>query len=143
MLEEKAFLKFVANYFNFNETLISRESNIRTLCIVSLFLEGLDYSIKGKIQIDKIKLERKVEIETDGRDITVDLTDFFNHQNENLLYKDKFAIDGFSDFQMKENVLILEIEQLLGFPSTDEDLESFEFQFVKDLIEYYVNKNIP
>ena len=77
MLEEKVFLKFVANYFNFDETLISRESNIRTLCIVSLFLEGLDYSIKGKIQIDKIKLERKVEIETDGRDITVDLTDFF------------------------------------------------------------------
>ncbi len=143
MFEEKTFIKFVADYFKIDETLISIESNIRTLCIVSLFLEDLDYSIKGKLQIDKIKLEKKVEIEIDGRDIMVDLTDFFNHQNERLLYKDRFASDGFSDFQMKETVLILEIEQFLGFPSTDEDLESFVYQSIKDLIEYYIKKNIP
>ena len=143
MLDEKAFIKYIANYLKFDETLISRESNIRTLCIVSLFLEDLHYSIKGKIQIDKIELERKVEIEIDGRDIMVDLTGFFKYQKKNLLFKDRFAIDGFSDFQMKETDLILEIEQLLGFPSTDEELESFEFQFVNDLIEYYFNKNIP
>jgi hypothetical protein len=143
MLEEKTIIKFIADNLKLDETLISSESNIRTLCIVSLFLEDFDYSITGKREIDKIKLEKKLEIEIDGLDIMVDLTDLFNAQNEKLIYKDRFASDGFSDFQMKETVLILEIEQLLGFPSTDEDLESFKYESIMDLIEYYSKKNIP
>ncbi len=145
MIEEQTLIKFIAVTLKVDEIYVSRETNITTLCVISLYLNDLDSSIRNKLQINVPTLNKKIDKEKrNGRDIEIDITDcFVNPSEKPIIYYDRVGFDGFREYIVTEDVLILQIEQLLHFPHTDDEIIEAHFDIIGDLINFYCEKENP
>lgn len=51
MIEEQTLIRFIDESLKVDKIYVSREANIITLCIISLYINDLDSSIRNKLQI--------------------------------------------------------------------------------------------
>lgn len=139
MIEEKTLVRFIAENLDINEIYVSRNTNITTLCVISLYINNKDNYSRNQLQINVNALNKKIEnIEHNGRDIRIDITDYFVSPNEkSIIFQDRVGFDGCCDFQIQEDLLILQIEQYLNFPHTDEEIISADFINIGDLVNFY------
>lgn len=139
MLEERELIKFIAEYLEIDEKLILAEANLSALCAISLFLASRDQSSINKSRIKFNRLSEKLENpKQNGPSLIFDLTKFFDfNEDDRILLEDRIESDGFFDLQLKRDLLILEIEQLLHFPHTNEELIEMKIESVIDLINLY------
>lgn len=139
MIEEKALIKFISETLKVDEIYVSREANITTLYIISLYLNDLDSSSRNQLQINVPTLNKKIDNEKrNGRDIEIDITDcFVNPSDKPIVYYDRVGFDGFREYQITEDVLILQIEQLLHFPHTDDEIIEAHFDIIGEPINFY------
>ena len=112
-----------------DKTYIFDDSNLRTLCVLSNYLEGLDKVDKKKVIVSKDGLKRHAleNIEYKGTYVYADISFLFeNNGNKSVIYKDWTGRDGFYNFEMLELLLILEIENNFNIQIPDDQACSFE-----------------
>ncbi len=112
MLRDKL-INLISNILSIDKTLISEDSNLETLYVLSNYLGGLPEVEKKTVKINRESLKRTIpeNIEYKGGSVYIDISSLFESDSNNkVIYKDNIGRDGFYLFQILQVLLILEIE---------------------------------
>jgi acyl carrier protein len=112
MLRDKL-INLISNILSIDKTLISEDSNLETLYVLSNYLGGLPEVEKKTVKINSESLKRTIpeNIEYKGGSVYIDISSLFESDSNNkVIYKDNIGRDGFYLFQILQVLLILEIE---------------------------------
>lgn len=121
-------LQIASKIFNVDKSVLTEETNIDTLSILSVFLskksqnerQGLIVSKEG-LKSDVLEVSRKSK----GRKLELDISTLFVGSNT-IKYHDELGSDGFCEFQLIPVLFILELEDTLETEIKDEDAGRFE-----------------
>jgi acyl carrier protein len=139
MLRDKL-INLISNILSINKTLISEDSNLETLYILSNYLEGLTEVEKKNVKINRESLKRTIpeNIEYKGGSVYMDISSLFESDSNNkVIYKDNKGRDSFYNFQILEVLLILEIENKFDIQIPDHLAENITT--VGQVISYIKN----
>lgn len=139
MIEQNKLIEIIAKYLDINEKIIVPTANLVGICAISLYFGEQDQSFQNENEINLNRINEELDKpEKNERDLIFDLTKYFENKNDKeILLKDYIAVDGFYDLQLKRDLLILEIEQYLGHPHSDDELAEMKVKSVEDLIKFY------
>ncbi|MCK0179120.1 hypothetical protein MWU50_07450 [Flavobacteriaceae bacterium S0862] len=126
MVKDKL-INLISETLSIDKTLVFEDANLRSLCLLSNYLEGLDKVDKKKIKINKDSLKKNVfeNVTYKGNYLFADISFLFERkENKSVIYKDLRGRDGFYNFEILEVLLILEIESKFDIQIPDEDWDN-------------------
>ncbi len=117
-------INLLSEILSIDKIFIFEDTNLRLLCVLSCYLEGLnDVDIKKvKINVDGLKKNGLQNTKYKSRFAFTDISFLFkSKENKRVIYKDLRGRDGFYNFEILEVLLILEIESKFDIQILDED----------------------
>lgn len=126
-IKEKV-LQIASKIFNVDKSVLTEETNIDTLSILSVFLskksqnerQGLIVSKEG-LKSDILEVNKRFK----DRKSELDISTLFLG-SDTIKYHDELGSDGFYEFQLIPVLFILELEDTLETEIKDEDAGRFE-----------------
>lgn len=124
-MQRDKLINLISDILSIDKTLIFEEANLRLLCILSSYLDGLDKIEKKKVVVNKDGLKKNTlqNIKYKDNYLFADISFLFERkENENIIHKAPRGWDGFYNFEILEVLLILEIESKFDIQIPDEDV---------------------
>ena len=121
-------LQLASKVFNVDKSVLTEETNIDTLSILSVFLskksqnerQGLIVSKEG-LKLDILEVSGKYK----GRKLELDISALFVG-SDTIEYFDKFGSDGFCEYHFIPVLFVMELEDAIEIEIKDEEAGRFE-----------------
>ena len=121
-------LQLASKVFNVDKSVLTEETNIDTLSILSVFLskksqnerQGLIVSKEG-LKLDILEVSGKYK----GRKLELDVSALFVG-SDTIEYFDKFGSDGFCEYHFIPVLFVMELEDAIEIEIKDEEAGRFE-----------------